>query len=156
MAEQSDRAGSSAQEPESGGSFERLEHTADEGIRAYGRSLPEIFAAAARGMFSVIADVDSVRPEQARRIELRAESAEELLHDWLEELNGLHQVSGELYSAFEVEIDAGGRHLQATVRGEPMDPARHSLAIEVKAVTWHGFHLEETADGLAATVLFDV
>lgn len=142
--------------PEAASGFQFLEHTADEGIRAWGRNLSDLFAAAGRGMFAVIADVESVRPERVREVELSADSAEELLHDWLEELNGLHQVNGELYCELDVEVREDGRRLRATVRGEPMDPDRHSLGIEVKAVTWHDFRLEETADGFRATVLFDV
>lgn len=134
--------------------FEALEHTADEGLRAWGPDLPALLAAAARGLFAVIADPETVRPERERRLELEADSREELLHDWLERLNGLHQTEGELYRDFEVETD--GRHLVARFRGEPIDPGRHDLREEVKGVTWHDLVVRETADGLEARILFDV
>ena len=38
--------------------YEEIEHTADVGIRAYGRDLDELFVNAAEGMFSLIADLD--------------------------------------------------------------------------------------------------
>lgn len=134
--------------------FEAVEHTADEAIRAWGPDLAALLAAAARGMFAVIADVQAVRPLRERRVEVRADTREALLHDWLEELNGLHQVEGELYCEFDVETD--GRRATATVRGEAIDPRRHGLRGEIKAVTWHDLELRETEGGLEARVLFDV
>lgn len=134
--------------------FETLEHTADEGVRAWAPDLPGLFAAAARGLFAVIADPETVRPERERTLELEAGSREELLHEWLERLNGLHQTEDELYRDFEVETD--GRRLRARFRGEAIDPDRHDLRAEVKAVTWHELSLEETEDGLESRILFDV
>lgn len=137
-----------------GAGFEPLEHTADEGVRVWAPDWSGLLEQAARGMFAVIADPRSVRPERERRVALRADSREALLHDWLEELNGLHQSEGELYAAFEVEADDVS--LRARVRGEAIDPARHALRTEVKAVTWHDLRVEESGEGLRARVLFDV
>jgi SHS2 domain-containing protein len=134
--------------------FEFVEHTADVGVRGRGRDLPELFRNMARGLFAVIAGTASVRPERERRVELEAESAPDLLHDWLEELNALHQIEGELYAEFEVVIE--GTRLSARVRGERVDPARHDLRTEVKAVTWHDLELREAPGGWEARVLLDI
>lgn len=134
--------------------FEFVEHTADVGVRGRGRDLPDLFRNMARGLFAVIAGTGSVRPERERRVELEAESAPDLLHDWLEELNALHQIEGELYAEFEVVIE--GTRLRARVRGEPIDPARHDLRTEVKAVTWHDLELREAPGGWEARVLLDI
>ena len=134
--------------------FELVDHTADVGIRGWGGTLSELFAAMAEGLFHVIGDPESVQPVQRRRVQLRAESPEDLLHDWLDELNLLHQTHGELYGAFEVTTD--GRELDAIVRGEPLDPARHDLRTEVKAVTWHDLRIERTDRGFEAYVLLDI
>src|SRR3972149_3103568 len=50
--------------------FEILEHTADAGIVAHARSLEELFANAAAGMFSLMADLGGGRPAEQREIEL--------------------------------------------------------------------------------------
>jgi len=42
------------------------------------------------------------------------------------------------------------------VRGETCDPARHSLAHEVKAVTYHGLAVEQVPDGWRAEVILDI
>lgn len=136
--------------------FRLTEHTADTGIRGWAPDLDGLFAVMARGLFSVIADPAGVEAGAVRRtVSLRAESAADLLHDWLEELNALHQIHGELYAEFLPRV-AGETSLEAEIRGEPLDPARHELRIEVKAVTWHGLLVEATPDGVAASVLLDI
>jgi len=139
--------------PASGG-FELLEHTADVGVRAWGANLPELFRAAARGLFEVIAGTESVRPAREHVVDLVADSVPDLLHGWLEELNALHQIQRELYVEFEVVL--AGLRLRARVRGEPIDPARHDLRTEVKAITWHDFELREVEGGWEARVLLDI
>src|SRR5256885_13017328 len=71
--------------------YEEIEHTADVGIRAYGSTLNELFANAAEGMFSLIADLDSVKPVGAVEVLLAAEDVETLLLRWLSELLYIHE-----------------------------------------------------------------
>src|SRR3972149_3116575 len=52
--------------------FEIMEHTADAGIVAHAGSLEELFANAAAGMFSLMADLDSVHPAEQRDIAIEA------------------------------------------------------------------------------------
>lgn len=135
--------------------FALVDHTADTGIRGWAPDLDGLFAVMARGLFSVIADPAQVAPGPVRRtISLSADTVADLLHDWLEELNALHQIHGELYAAFAPCVS--GRTLEAEIRGEPLDAARHELRIEVKAVTWHGLKVESTSAGVEATVLLDI
>ena len=49
--------------------------------------------------------------------------------------------------------DAG---LTATVRGEPFDPARHVLAHEVKAITYHELKVVRDGDQWLAEVIVDI
>ncbi len=46
--------------------------------------------------------------------------------------------------------------LEAAAWGEPMDPSRHELNHEVKAITYHGLKVEQTADGWLAEVIVDI
>jgi SHS2 domain-containing protein len=59
-----------------------------------------------------------------------------------------------LLSRFEVHVRDGG--LSATARGEPLDPGRHSLLHEVKAITYHGLTVEQTDQGWLAEVIVDI
>jgi protein archease len=108
----------------------------------------------ARALFTLIADLDSVRPLTERVISLRADDLPGMLRDWLAELNYLHEVHGEVYCRFEPTI-ADGR-LEARVSGEPLDIARHDPRHEVKAITRHDLVVERVQGGWRGHVLLDV
>ena len=54
------------------------------------------------------------------------------------------------------EVHVNGHSLSGTAWGEPLDPARHVLSHEVKAITYHGLRVEPTADGWLAEVIVDI
>jgi len=135
-------------------SFELLDHTADALVRARGDSLAELLVACAEAMFSVIVEEGEVREEATVEIEIEAENAEELAHGWLRELLFRFGAEGLVFGRFDVQ-EAGPRRLHARCHGQPFDPERHR-GTEIKAVTWHGFRVEETEEGWVAEVLFDI
>ena len=59
-----------------------------------------------------------------------------------------------LFCSFDVAIDATGLH--AIAHGERYDPARHTLAHEIKAITQHELSVVETASGWEATLIMDI
>ena len=84
-----------------------------------------------------------MRPEQAIPIELAGTDREFLLFDWLRELLLRFDAEHMLFGKFEVQVRDDG--LTGTAWGEPLDPARHLLAHEVKAITYH--ELKVVRDG---------
>jgi SHS2 domain-containing protein len=135
--------------------FETFEHTADLGLRIRAADLDTLFNEAAQALFSVIVEVPSeVEPQQRLDVSLPADEREYLLFDWLRRL--LYRFDSEhlLFSHFEVKVSGAG--LTGTAWGEPFDPARHALAHEVKAITYHGLRVEQTADGWLAEVIVDI
>ena len=136
-------------------SHELFEHTADVGLRVYARTLPELFAEAARGLLALLVDdPGDVATEDTEEIVLEADELEDLLVDWLSELLFLHESRGLLLCSCKVEIE--GNRLCATVRGEPFDPKRHRPGSEVKAVTYHGLSIARDPDGYVAEVVLDI
>ncbi len=135
--------------------YEIFEHTADLGIRVRAGGMDELFADAARGLFSVMVEnPDSVRPCQEVTLSVRGENVEELLHDWLAELLYTFHAQRLVLAEFQVQVSPTG--LTATVRGEPIDVKRHQIDVEVKAITWCGLKVEQIADGWMAEVIVDV
>lgn len=135
--------------------WEPIDHTADAGIRVFGRSLEELFRNAARGMFAIIADAENITPKTEHLVSLRADGLEELLVAWLSELNHRFNASYELFSEFDIdEVDE--THLVARARGERLDPGRHTIHTEIKAVTWHELSVRRTTDGYQANIIFDL
>mgnify|MGYP000324199226 FL=1 len=133
--------------------FEIIEHTADAGIIAYGAGLEEAFANAARAMFSLMADLGSVREEVCCDIQAEAPDREGLLVAWLSELLYVFEVEGTLFSRFEI-THLDDTTIKAKAYGEPLDAGRHSLTSGIKAVTYHMLKIEES-DGCRVQVIFD-
>jgi len=131
--------------------YEEIEHTADVGIRAYGRSLRELFANAAEGMFSLIADLSKVRPMGEMEVRVTGNDLQELLVNFLSELIALHETEGVLLCDFDVRVR--GTTVRARVRGERIDKRRHELKLAIKAVTYHRLRIDPK-EGIAE-VIFD-
>ncbi len=135
--------------------IELFDHTADLGLRVQAATLSELFAEAGRGLFQIIvAQLDTVRAEEQKSFALEAESLEYLLFDWLSELLYAFDAQRMLFCRFEVEVE--GCRLSAQAWGEPYDPARHPLAHEVKAITYHGLRLQQSPEGYLAEVIVDI
>lgn len=135
--------------------YEVFDHTADLGIRAEAPDLDGLLAECARGLVStIVADPGQVRPVEERRVRLPPGEPADLLFDWLAEVLYLIEAQRFLPAGFEVRTGPGG--LEATVRGERLDPARHRLEREVKAITYHGLRAEPGPDGWRAEVVVDI
>ena len=135
--------------------YEFFEHTADLGLRARAPDLEGLFAEAGLGLFSVIVDnLDEVRA--TRTIDIRIEGRDRvyLLFDWLHELLVTFDTRRLVLRQFHVRLRADG--LDAQALGEELDPDRHRLLHEVKAITYHGLKLEQTASGWQAEVIVDI
>jgi SHS2 domain-containing protein len=135
--------------------YETFEHTADLGLRIRATELDRLFVEAAEALFSVIVeDLGTVQPRQHVDIELADHERDYLLFDWLKEL--LYRCDSEhlLFGRFAVQVTNNG--LKGTAWGEPLDRARHTLSHEVKAITYHGLHVEKTDDGWLAEVIVDI
>ncbi|HLI70586.1 MAG TPA: archease [Ktedonobacteraceae bacterium] len=136
--------------------YEAFEHTADIGLHAYGRTLPELFANAAAGMESLLVAPEQVEARVSREVTAEGHDLVSLLIAWLNELIFLFDTEHLLLKRFEIS-DFTGTHLQASVSGEPYDPARHDLSSAIKAVTWHEASVEETgSEGYRARVILDI
>lgn len=135
--------------------YEIFDHTADLGLRVRSEDLDGLFKEAARALFSVIvANLDVVRPAEEVAFEIEGDQRDDLLRDWLAELLYAFHADHMLFSQFHVHVDATG--LTATARGEPIDPIRHELDAEIKAITYHGLKVEHHGDGWLAEVIVDI
>ncbi len=132
--------------------YEEIDHTADVAIRAYGTTLNELFANAAEGMFSLITDLERVKPIGEVRLRLETEDLPSLLLRWLSDLLYLHETQHLLFSSFEANVR--GTSLEGLARGEAIDKKRHDLKLVIKAVTRHGLTIDESR-GIAQAI-FDI
>jgi SHS2 domain-containing protein len=135
--------------------YELFEHTADLGLRVRAASLDTLVAEAAACLFSaVLEDIGSIRPAQSVTIELAGSDREFLLFDWLRELLLRFDADHMVFGQFEVSVREDG--LTGVARGEPLDPARHLLAHEVKAITYHELKVVRDGNEWLAEVIVDI
>jgi SHS2 domain-containing protein len=135
--------------------YEIFEHTADLGLRIRSGDLDALFAEAGEALLAAICD-DPASVETAEEVEfsLEADRADDLLHDWLSELLYTFHTRRMVFARFDVKVELP--RLKAVARGEPIDPARHRLDLEIKAITYHGLKVEREAGGWLAEVIVDI
>jgi SHS2 domain-containing protein len=144
------------------GGYKPIEHSSDIGIRVWGSSLKELFEEAANGMVSQIIDTDNIQQKEEIKLELEAESFEELLLKWLKEILFLMESEGLLFKEFQIEKDnfsirnAKTAQIQASMSGEKKNPTRHDICMEIKAVTRHGLYVKKNGPWWEGNILFDV
>lgn len=135
--------------------YEFFDHTADLGIRVRAESLNELFADAGRGLMAAIVEApESIESVNTDLIVVAGSDRIDLLFDWLRELLLRFETQQMLMASCQVEVTDTG--LSATISGEPFDADRHLLAHEVKAITYHGLIVEQSADGWLAEVIVDI
>jgi SHS2 domain-containing protein len=136
---------------------EVFEHTADIGLRIQTATLEELFSEAAAGLFSlIIENFDEVRQTNAVEIELPRQGGafDFLLFDWLNDLLYRFDAQRMLFAKFDVRFT--DNQLRATAFGEPLEPARHRLEHEVKAITYHALKVAQETGGWIAEVIVDI
>lgn len=125
--------------------FEHFVHGADIGVRGIGATPEEAFAEAALALTAVMVDPDRVAPREAVPIACSAPDRETLLVDWLNALLFETATRHMLFGRFDVRLD--GERLEAVAWGEPIDPARHEPAVEVKGATLTELAVRPRAEG---------
>ena len=132
---------------------------ADAAFEAWGATLEELFVAAADATTNTMAEnLEGIEDRQRRPIRIEDASADLLLFRFLGELIYLKDAEGLLMRVPAVLIRRldGILILEAEARGEPIDPLRHRLQADVKAVTLHRLRVEQTAHGWEASVVLDI
>jgi len=142
--------------------FQLIDHTADAGIRVWGRGWKEIIEEAARGMVSLIVDLTAVLAREEKTIRVEGENGEEILLNWLREILFLMEQEGMVFSKFKVEEDnfsykkVDKYWFSGKLVGEKVDPTRHDICTEIKAVTRHNFFLRKKGLLWEAEIIFDL
>lgn len=136
--------------------FEFFDHTADVGVRAYGKTLEEAFSNAALGVFEIITDTSKVEQKEQREIYINSYDLENLLYKWIEELLYYYDTELMLFSRFDVMIDTDNMILEGIAWGERFDEKKHERRTVVKAMTYHQMSIEKIDDMYIITFVVDI
>lgn len=138
--------------------FEIIDHTADIGIVAYGKTKREVFINAAKGMFEIIAGENrDLKENFYDKIKLEAKSLEDLLIAWLNELLYISEVKLVILNKFKIKELSDGQ-IKAEVGGTKINHLSIRIKREVKAVTYHRLEIKKDEEsGLwRAQIIFDI
>ncbi len=132
-----------------------LDHTAHTGILVRAGSLESLFSTAAGAMFHIICPRKNPAKNIHHSISITAPDIEQLLVNYLSELNFLFQTEQFLLSDIpEIKID--NLSLLARVSGERVDPGKHDIRVEIKAVTYHKLYVKKINHHWGARIIFDI
>ena len=137
--------------------FEFIEHTADVGIRVYGKTLEDLFKNAARAIFKLIVDFKPTNQEK-ETILLEAETLDELFVTWLNELISIFFSCQFLPAEYNILIEEmdNKQTLKANILGQNFNPYENKINMEIKAATYHNLKIEKKDGGFVAEVILDV
>ena len=136
---------------------EIIDHTADFGFILQGApDTATLFSCAAKTFFDQIGKWADRKEGQLEEegIQLEAEDLEELLHDFLSDLNFRHQARSRVYQRFSLKIDPPAL-LNGKIYGREIT-GDDEIELEVKAVTYHMLEVTREEDGYHAQILFDI
>ncbi len=135
--------------------FEVFDHTADLGLRIRAADLNTLFSEAGRAFLSVlVSNPDAIEPRDAIEVNRRGTESRLPVSRLDQRLLFLLESKKFLASRFDAS-GCRGRSSRDRPRGT-VRSARHMLAHEVKAVTYHGLKVEPTESGWLAEVILDI
>lgn len=138
--------------------YEIIEHTADIGIVAYGKTKKEVFINAAKGMFDIITGENiTLKEDFYDKIELEADNLEGLLFVWLNELLYISETKLVILNKFEIK-DLSNNKISAEVKGMTINRLDRKIEKEIKAVTYHRLEIKKDKESRLwnAQVILDI
>ncbi|PKN73246.1 MAG: hypothetical protein CVU52_07280 [Deltaproteobacteria bacterium HGW-Deltaproteobacteria-10] len=137
--------------------YKVFDHTADIGCEISGKTRKELFANAVAALFDLMLERKSGQGNApiTQSIAVEGNDLEDLLINFLREalflFNGKKIV---ITGCHPVEINK--QRIVVQFSGEPYDPQKHFMKMEIKAVTYHGLSIKRINNGWRARVIFDV
>jgi SHS2 domain-containing protein len=137
------------------GHYTLLDHTADLRIRITGNDPADLFKNAGLALFDLIVGAQTVTPEKEIFLRVGGADPADLMVNYLRELLYLWTGREKLITMIDIgnisEFD-----LDARITIGKYVPARHEIAHEIKAVTYHQIEVSRTPEGWQATVVLDI
>ncbi|MEW6748939.1 MAG: archease [Candidatus Micrarchaeota archaeon] len=132
---------------------------ADVAFEATGKSLEEVFESCANAMMETqVENWKSIGTKVEKSFTLTTGQLDRLLHDFLQELIFYKDAEQLIFRKYELRVEKirDGYRLTCKAKGEEIDPKKHNMLVDVKAVSWHMFKLEQVIDGWKAVAIIDV
>ncbi|MFO7446315.1 MAG: archease [Ignavibacteriaceae bacterium] len=136
-----------------------IEHTADIAFQAEADTVEELFTASAYGWKETLLEETVIEAINEKEIILSESSLEELLVYFLDELNFLLNTKKWILSSvtdIKIKNEKDIWHLSAKISGEELNPGKHEIKVEIKAVTFHQMDVKYENEKYRTRVVFDI
>lgn len=133
--------------------------TGDVAFEAWGEDRAAMIRAAGDAAMSVmVPDLESIAFTETREISVEDTDDDLLLLSVLQELIFFKDAQGLLLRISNATVTKGKETLAftGTLEGERIDPTRHEMATDVKAVTMHRLSVAQESDRWRCTVVLDI
>ncbi|MFZ2330774.1 MAG: archease [Atribacterota bacterium] len=140
--------------------FELVEHTADIGLKIYGKDEKDLFINAARGMFFLITGSSiSLAPVNIRKyytLESEASGREDLIVTWLNDLLYIHFTDLVIFDDYLINY-ISEEVIKSKVGAVKIKDSPYQIIKEIKAVTYHNLQVCQNKNGIwEANIVFDI
>ena len=131
---------------------------ADVAFEASGKNLNDLFKSSAQAIFEILANVKKVNKTISKKIRLKNKVLENLLYDFLSEILYIKDLDYMIFSTCDIKIkeSKNSYELEATLYGEKINPKKHKLHSDAKAITLHQFSIEKSKSGYKSFVIVDI
>jgi SHS2 domain-containing protein len=142
--------------------FEVVDHTADIGLKVWGKNFSQLLKNAACGMYSLICQVEQVEKKLCKKVcvEFSPTSEQELLLViFLNELLYITSTKMLVFKDFKVKIKNFFNKkivVESTCLGERYNSQKHGKFLELKAATYHNLKISKRNGFLYTKIFFDV
>ncbi len=141
------------------GKYEQINHTADLAISVVGVDFIDLTRTAAIAWRDLVFGKKPLRNNESVKFEVKGETKEELLVNFLSELNYLLHVKKWICNEVKQLLFVDERHFirfKAILAGETYQAKRHDIQVEIKAVTFHQIDIKNDGHQLRTTIVFDI
>ena len=138
--------------------FKFIEHTADIAVDLTASSIEELFICAAEAWKCAIYDGDKLKSDETKRIKLNTDSLEELLVDFLSEINYFLLTKKWIctsVSSLSIKHNIEFQ-LQTELNGINLKDELIELNEEIKAITYHQLKIEKIENEFRTRIVFDI
>ncbi len=139
--------------------YKFVEHTADIAVDISAISIEGLFKTSAKAWQDIILGKYKPSDDEQLSIEIKADSLEVLLVDFLSELNYLLLTKKWIFSTTKkitIVSNDDEMILKVLLKGENFDIQKHELKAEIKAVTYHQMKIERVGNSYTTRIVFDI
>ncbi len=132
---------------------------ADVAFEATGKDLDELFGSAADALENtMVKDLKSIKPQISHKFKVAAKDLELLIFRFLEKLVFYKDVEQLVFRKVAVKAKKipSGYEADCIAEGEKLDPKKHELLVDVKAVTMHMLDVHREDGAWKARIVLDI